>query len=284
MGSMSMVEDALTDLIAAQLYPNGSPPSVLGYKVKIYAGWPDPQQLDTDMVETSGAPTAAHVSVYPQGMARNVTRFPNEAVESAIPAATYTLAQAGQDVTVGGAAPSPYVAHNLAIFLAGKPYVVTATAGQTPAQVATALAAVIAVDWPTVSRTGAVLHIPGAALIGALRVGTTGSTVREVRRQEQDVQIAAWSSNPASRAAVSDAYDAMLSNTPRLTLADGSIAKLTFKTQREDDFTQRQRIYRRLLVFTVEFGVTLEVSAPQIVAGQVDAALTDGTQLPTTYS
>jgi hypothetical protein len=285
MATVSQVEDALATLITAALYPNGAPPSVLAYPVKIYPGWPDPATLDTDMVETApGVPTAAHVSIYPLPAGRNTTRFPAERVETPAPAKTYTLTAVGQVITVGGAAPNPYVVQNLAAFVGGKPYVVGAAAGNTPTALATALAALIAADVAGVTRVGPAITIPAGVQIGALRVGSTGSTSKEVRRQEKQYQISAWSSNPASRAAVSDAYDAKLSDTPRLTLADGSVARLTYHGQRDDDFAQKQRIYRRSLIFTVEYATTLIEAAPEMVAGEVDSASTDGTQFPTTYS
>jgi hypothetical protein len=285
MATVSDVEAALQEIIFAALYPNGAPPSVLTYPVKIYPGWPDPQQLDADMVESApGVPTAAHVAIYPLPAERNTTRYPKERVEDPIPAVTYTLTAAGQVITVGGAAPNPYVPQNFAAFVNGKPYVVQATAGQTPAQVAAALRAAIAADVAGTSIAGAQVTLPAGPRIGALRVGTTGSTTREVRRQEKQFQITTFAPSPVARAAVSDRYDPALADVVHLALADGSLAYMTYHGSREDDFAQKQRIYRRLHVFTVEYATTITEAAAQIVAGEVDIAAADGTPLATNFS
>lgn len=285
MATISHVQQALQDLIYAVLYPTAAPPSVLGYPVKIYPGWPDPQTLDADMVETApGVPTAAHVTIYPLPAERNTTRYPNERTEHPAPAVTYSLSVAGQVVTVGGAAPSPYVAQNLAVFVNGKPYVVTALSGQTLAQIATALRALIVVDVPGTTVVGAQITVPAGARIDRVRVGSTGSTTREVGRQEKQFQIIAWSSHPDSRSALADAYDAVLKDTQRVTLADGTVAHLTYHGGREDDVLQKQRIYRRFAMFAVEFATTITEAAPQMVAGEVDSFAADGTPLNITYS
>lgn len=285
MATVANVEQALQDLIYAALYPNAAPPSVLGFKVKIYPGWPDPGTLDEDMVETAdGIPTAAHVAIYPLPSERNTTRMPNERTEHPAPAVTYGLTVAGQVVTVGGAAPNPYVAQNLAVFVNGKPYVHQALAGQTPAQIAAALRALIVADVPGTTVVGAQITLPAGARIDRVRLGSTGSTTREVRRQERQFSIVVFSSHPTSRAAVADAFDAQLADTPRLALADGTVAQLTYHGSREDDFAQKQRIYRRTLTYVVEFATTITEQAAQMVAGEVDSFASDGTPLNVTYS
>lgn len=285
MAGLSDVENALVDLITGALYPSaGAPPSVVGFPVKIYPGWPDAGTLDTDMVETAGKPHAAHVSVYPLPQERNTTRYRPESEEKPAPATTYGLAAAGQVVTVSGAAPAPYVAQNLAVFVNGRPYVTQAAAGATPAQLATALAALIVADVPGTVAAGANVTLPATARVGALRVGSTGQSIRLVRTQEKPFQIGVWSSSPATRALVADTFDPVLADTPRLSMPDGTLARLIYQATREDDFTQKQRIYRRSLLYTVEYHTTLVVTAAQLVAGQVDILRDDGALLSTRYS
>jgi hypothetical protein len=272
MASLSDVESALQALIEAQIYPNGTPPagsSVVGFPVKIYAGWPDPQQLDADLVETNGLPVASHVSIYPLPTERNTTRFPAEWVDSAVPAATYTIAASGQTITLGGTAPDPYVAQNLAAWVSGRAYVIQATAGQSAADVAAALCQAIQTDVPDASVSGAVITIPAGATLGDVVVGSTGTAAKEVRRQAKQFQIAVWTSNPTLRAQIADLFDPVLADTPRLALPDNSVGQLTYQATREDDFTQKQRIYRRSLIYTVEFATLRTMTAPQMVAGDV---------------
>lgn len=270
MASISDVETALRNAVVATLYAvPGTPPSLLGYPIKVYAGWPDAGTLDVDLVETApDHPTAAHVSIYPMPTERNVTRYARDRKPGSLPSATYTLAVAGQVVTVGGAAPSTYFAQNLAIFINGAPYVVTATTGQTPAQLATALRALIVVDVPGTTVSGTQVTLPAGARIGALRVGVTAAVLREVRRQEKPVQIIISTSSPVSRAAISDLIDPVLAATDFLALSDGSMARLIYRSSREDDFAQKQRVYRRTLTYTAEYPTLLTESATQIVAGK----------------
>lgn len=284
MATISDVETAIRDLIFGVLYPNGSPPSLMGYPIKIYAGWPNPQTLDADLVETAGVPAAAHVSIFPGAAERNTSRFPTDAQEMVVPAATYTLTQAGQQVTVGGAAPSTYFAQNFAILVNGHPYTAQAATGQTAAQVAASLRAAIAVDFPAVTVSGAVLTFPTSLNIGAVRVGVTGTAAREVKRQERQFWIGIYASNPTVRAAIADAIDPVLADSPRLTLADGSVARLTYHGTREDDFVQKARIYRRTLTYVVEFATTRTLSAAQMVAGQTDLVDAQSSPIATSYS
>lgn len=281
MATISDVQDALATLITAQLYPAG-PSSVLGYPVKVYAGWPAPQQLDIDLAESppkSGKPIAAHVSIYPLPAERNTTRYPSRREEIAALPLTYSLTAAGQTVTVGGAAPSPYVAQNFAIYVNGTPYPAQALAGQTAADLAASLLAALQVDYPGATLAGSVITLPGGARIGDLRGGSTGATIREVRRQEKQFQIAVWSSNPLSRAAVADTFDPVLADTPYLTLADASMARLIYHGSREDDFTQKQRIYRRSLMFSVEYQTTITEKAAQLLYTSIEVIAGNGQSL-----
>jgi hypothetical protein len=131
MATVSQVEDALATLITAALYPNGAPPSVLAYPVKIYPGWPDPATLDTDMVETAPgrADRRARLGL-PAARGPQHHAIPRRAGGDARAGQDLHADAAGQVITVGGAAPNPYVVQNLAAFVGGKPYVVGAAAGR----------------------------------------------------------------------------------------------------------------------------------------------------------
>lgn len=275
MATISDVQDSLATLIVSILYPAPAPAaSVLNYPVKVYPGWPSPEQLDLDLADSpakSGRPTAAHVSIYPLPGERNVSRFQGKRQPRAVKAPTYGLTSGGQALFITGAAPSPYFAQNLAVTIGGSLYVYQATAGQTPAEVAGGLLALIAVDIPSASLSGASITLPSTAHIGRMMVGTVGETIREVSRQEKQFQISVWSSNPVSRAAIADFIDPVLKDTPSLTLADGSVGRLLYHGSREDDFAQKQRIYRRSFIYMVEYATTIIEQATQIVAPLVVA-------------
>jgi hypothetical protein len=126
MAELADVQAALVSLIYTSLYPNAAPPSVLNQAVKIYAGWPDPGTLTSDLAPTgshvppNGPPTALHVSIFPLPGEKNTTRYPASWTDGPLSSATYTITRAGATITVGGTG-AAYV-QNLAVFVNGKPY------------------------------------------------------------------------------------------------------------------------------------------------------------------
>jgi hypothetical protein len=284
MATLADVEDALTTLISAQLYPNAPSPSALGYPVKVYAGWPSPQQLDADMVEAvPGIPTAAHVSVYPLPGERNLTRFPAERRERPRIEPTYTIQVNGQLVTIGGQAPATYFVHNFGFVIDGYAYVYQPTAGLSADQVAAGLHALVAEDFPDAAVAGPVITLPSVARPGQMRLGTVGDVVREVRRQEKQFQVSVWAPNPAARDVLANTFDPIMADTPFLAMPDGTHARLTYKGSRDDDFGQKVRVYRRSFIWCVEYGTTITERATQIIAPLVsllDSAGADILDIP----
>lgn len=283
MADISDVLTSLGQLIGATLYPTtpsdpeASSP-VAGVPVLVASGWPDPATLDRDL-----AAGKAHVTVYAQPRGRNTTRYEPRRVELPIPATTYTLTQAGQTITVGGAAPATYSPQNLAVFVGGKPYVIQALTGQGAIDVAAALFAAIVVDYPAASVAGPTITLPASARIGALRVGATGATVREARRQEVTLQVIVWAPTPTIRDAVASAIDVALADTHWLALPDHTSARLLYQHTIPSDFSQKQGVYRRDLIFTAEYATTITERAPQMVAGVTDEIVPGGDTF-TTYS
>jgi hypothetical protein len=193
------------------------------------------------------------------------------------------VAAAGQVITVAGAAPATYTPQNLAVFVNGRPYVYQALAGQTPAQIAAALQALILVGVAGTTVSGTAITLPASARIGALRVGATGTASQEVGRTEQQFQIGLWCPTASLRDAAAKAIDPALRGLNRLPLADGSIARITFHGGFGTDGGQKALLYRRDLIFTVEYASILISTAAQMVAGETDSVLPDGTTI-VTYS
>lgn len=264
MADLTDVENSLVSLIAQTLYPNGTAqPSVAGVDCIVYAGWPTASKLDADLITGK-----THVTVFPTATERNTTRYQKEWQTKAVNAATLTLAIAGQAVTVGGAMPSPFVAHNLAILASGKLYTYAVQATDTLTSIATALAALLAVDFPGATSAGAVITCPVACHLDAVRVGTSGTSIRELRRQERVFQITVWSDTPAHRDAVVQPVDVALAGRQFLTLADGTAARLIYKGSPITDSNQKAKLYRRDLMYTVEYATTQTATDHQIVGAQ----------------
>lgn len=78
MADLEEVLPALASIVANAIYPNGGA-SVVGADVKVYPGWPVPNNLDSDLAQG-----LAHVSIYPRPEERNTTRYPVTWQESVI--------------------------------------------------------------------------------------------------------------------------------------------------------------------------------------------------------
>ena len=275
MADLSDVLGALVTSVAGVLYPNGTGnPSVTGFGVKIYAGWPNPDTLEADM---RAAPAVGHVSIFPRPDEKNSTRFPPTWQTTAVNTATLTMTAAGQTVTVGGVVPAAGNPHIVAVLANGKPYVYSVLATDTLASIAAALAALIAVDIAGTSAAGAIITLPNSARLLGARVGDTGTAAREVRRQERLFQISCWASTPANRDSLVQPIDAALAFQTFLTMPDGFGARLRYKSSAMLDEMQKDGVYRRDLFYTVEYATTQTETETQITQAQVnDAAAVAG--------
>lgn len=257
MADLSDVLNALVTLSAQTIYPNGTAnPSVANAPVIIYAGWPIASRLDDDL-----AVGKVHVSIYPRPEERNTTRYSRDWQTVSINAATITLTTTLTTVTVGGTVSSP---QNATLQVNGKAYSYAIQPADTLTTIATALAALVNVDTPATSL-GAVVTIPAAYKIVA-RVGTTGTSIRELRRQERTFQIVVWASTPTLRDAVIQPLDVALTSLNFITLVDTSAARITYKSSPITDNLQKDRLYRRDLFYTVEYATTQT---------QINTAVTD---------
>lgn len=190
MADLTDVANALVTLVSATLYPNGiGQASVAGVGVRVYQGWPNPEQLDPDLRATT---PICHVSVYPRPEEKNTTRYMPTWKQTSVNTPTLTLTIAGQAVTVGGTVPLASNPHVVMVMGNGKPYVYAVLATDTLNSIAAALAALIAADIAGTAAAGAVITLPNSARLQAARVGVTGTAVREVRRQERSFQIGIW--------------------------------------------------------------------------------------------
>ena len=251
MADISDVSAALVTTIAGIVYPNGtSQPSITGAPVLVYSGWPDSGQLRTYLSAGN-----VHVSVFPQpNMLRVVDSSMSDWSTPTAPVNTVTLTLSGQAVTVGGSVSTP---QNAALVVDNKAYVYAVQAGDT-------LASIAAAD-QTATAAGAVVTIPGAKYISP-RVGGVGVATRETRRQEQTYMVTIWANCFDQRDPIAAAIDSALSGQIHLTLADQSVATLRYKSSRQDDSLQKEGIYRRDLMYAVEFSTFQSATLTQITA------------------
>jgi hypothetical protein len=259
MADLSDVETALTDAIAGALYPQGAgAASMLGTVVRVYRGWPAAAALEADL-----AGGIVNVSVFPEpGHQRNTTRWRDEVDFLAAVTPTLGIAVSGMDVTLSGSADLG----QLVGILADRQAVVHRTAaGDTPAGVAAVLAAQLRTQRIALV-SGTTVTVPGAALLVG-RVFADQPALWLTRRQEQRFRISFWCPDPATRDAVTAAVDAALSTRIWLALADATSGRLRYAGTTVFDQSQDAGLYRRDLVYNVEYATTLAENLPRMMFG-----------------
>ena len=284
LGAGSIVMDVLASQATTALYPGGygaNQASIAGVTCKIYPGWPNKPQLDADLLLG-----ISHITVFARPEEKNTTRYMTQTQSVPATAPTLTLSAAGQAVTVGGAMPSPFTAHNLAVFVNSKPYLYAVQQTDTLTSIATGLAALIAVDVSGTTSSGPTITVAAGAKIGALRVGTSGMGLREVSRQERRFQITIWSDTPDHRKAVVRPIKALLADSHFITFPDGTAGRLIYVGGGgPNDNPQDAKLYRHDLFYSCEYGTTVADPQYQVIAIETNLSADGSTQPPvvTTY-
>ncbi|NTG73298.1 hypothetical protein G6M02_08145 [Agrobacterium rhizogenes] len=270
MADISDVEKAIVELVEAGLYPNGtSDPSVISVPCKVHRGWPVPKQLDEDL--SAGNLT---VSVFPMaGMERNTTRFTTDPQTLNIPDPTITAIVSGQTITFAGTIGT---SQNVGVTLgdwqpANKTYVYPATTADTMTTIAAGLAALLVADGIAATSTGPVITLPPTAIAAAI-VGVFGTAWQEFKRQERGIMVSLWCPNPDMRDLAAPIIDLALVQNEHLLLPDGSGARMVYQRTMISDERQTLEIYRRDLIYMVEYGTNVITEYPQIISTNVAVA------------
>lgn len=249
MADLSDVSVWLEAQCAAICYPTGTgqpPITGAGKTISLGRGWPDPKSLDQVMAAGAGN---AYVSIYPMpGMERNTTRFPKKWQQVSVQTATLTLVVSGRTITVGG---TPAVGQAAVATVGGIGYGYQLRIGDTLAGIATALAALI----PGASAVGAVITVATVSTVTAV-VSVTGTAAMELRRQQRVFGVYIWAPDPVTRDTVAQALDLYFAGVERFTLADGFSSRLIYHGTTQDDGLQTRSIYKRALMYSVEYATT----------------------------
>ena len=263
MADQADVETALASLVANALYPNGTTAaSAVGNVCRIYRGFPTGPTLDADL-----ATGTLHVSIVAAaGPVKNVTRYPRAWVAVAPVPATLLAAVSDEAVTFSGVCAVGQlagVAVNGALF----PYAVQSS--DTPPTVASNLAAMIRAEGWIVDYAATTVAVPGATLFMARVVNGAGS-LQEIKRQSQDFKISFWCPDPGSRDLVVPLIDQALATQTFIALADGSSARIKFSASEARDLDEDASLYRRDLIYSVEYPTTLQQMTPAMLFGIAD--------------
>lgn len=261
MADLSDVENVLVSLITQIVYPNGTAAdSAVGQPCRVFRGWPIPANLDADLKAD-----VVNISVFPLDMEQNLTRYSPDWHELPDPPVRLTMSVTGQTVTIGGVTSCPL---NAAILVEGKAYVHPLQATDTPTSIATALAALISVDTPATSA-GGVVTVPGAKKLEA-RLGRVGTVIQEIKRQKKGFRITLWCNSPQVRDAVARVIDPGLASLTFVSLPDGTTGRLRYERTHAEDGAQKSRLYRRDLVYSVEYATTVAQKAAAVVGEAIN--------------
>lgn len=278
MADLEDVEDALKAIIVGAIYPTGTddPSAILlgdtPVPCAVMRGWPMKAQLEAD--HAAGVQIIS-IFIPPQSM-RNTSRHPPGWVDLTTPTPTLTITpnEVTGTLTIAGFVQTP---QNVAAFVNGRPYVYAVQEEDSLADIATGLAALINVDFPA-SHAGAVVTVTGAYRLTG-RVGMEGTVQRVIRQQEQMVDVGIWCSTPELRKAVAEFVDGALAGkglaNPRnfLAMPDTSLGRLIYRGTRMFDTAQQQGVFRRDLVYTVDYATTETVAATPVLVGDPDISI-----------
>ncbi len=91
----------------------------------------------------------------------------------------------------------------------------------------------------------------------------------ELRRQDQNFRITAWCPTPALRDAAVSRIDQALSASRFLALADGTTGWIRWAGTTTQDKSQDAKLYRRDLVYAVDYPTTQLANLPSMLFGDL---------------
>jgi hypothetical protein len=268
MADISDVLDVLTQTIATAIYPNGTgQPSINGTNTKIEPGWPDANGLDADMAAGNVV-----ISIYPRPEERNTTRFRQQWQTVSVSAPTLTATIAGNQITIGGTVSSPQTVVailNSTPVSMGEPYAYAVQPTDTLDTIASGLAALI----PNATASGAVVTVGGSLFALSARISTPGVMAQEIGRQQRLIQITVWAPSQPLRDVTASALDVALRLAQRVVMPDGFWAALMYKGTPMTDMLTKQAIFRRDVLYEVEYATTVSRGATTVSQGTPTTAV-----------
>jgi hypothetical protein len=272
MADISDVTGYLAQAAVNAVYPNGTgQASVAGMDVRVFEGWPIPDQLDLDIgghmlslgnppvqVSRPGGP-AANVSVYPMlGATIEPPQILNNTYTIVPPVFGMGLTVTGTPggtpitVTVSG---QPTAGEYLTL-IADRQFMYSASA-TTTASILTQLATQFAVNYSGVTSSATQITIP-ALFDFAARQGAPGTLARVTHRQHQQIMITTWAPNHTARSVIAAAIDVAIKNQILVVMPDTSTAKVCYSRTNMIDEQTIRTIYRRDLIYEVEYATLFQ--------------------------
>jgi hypothetical protein len=256
---LSDVTAYLATQVASAVYPNGdSQPSVAAMDCLIYEGWPIPDALDLDLagniksaagvvVPRAGGPRA-NVSIFPmQGTGVNVYQIQDETYTIVPVSYGMSVTQNGNTITVSG---QPNAGEYLTLVCDDR--FVYSLSGANTAALLAALATAAQANYPSASSTSTTLTVPTSRSL-IVRQGGIGTLGKVTHRQRHSVMVTVWAPTRVARSALASAIDVALKENIRVAMPDTSQALVIYSRTNVSDEQQSTTIYRRDLVYEVEY-------------------------------
>jgi hypothetical protein len=264
MADLTDVQSAIASTVAQTLYPNGtSKPSAVTSAVRIFPGWPQPQQLDADM--QAGI---AQVSVFATAISRAVTQMQPIWQTVNIVATQLQASVSGMTITLTGTITTP---QSVSVQQGNMQASYAVQSTDTLASICTAIAALI----PGAKSSANTITFPQSA-IPAMLFAQPATVLQEVGRQRQVFQVSVWAPTPTLRAQIASLIDPALRLAYRLQMPDTTAAELRFQGSIDDDNIQKVAVYTRHLRYEVEFATTVTQQTTTVTLPTVNISSPSG--------
>jgi hypothetical protein len=172
------------------------------------------------------------------------------------------ISTTGQYIDISG---SPIVGDIVGALINGATYSYRIIAGDTTDQVAANLAQAIQTGELVACSQSTILVYNANSIL--TRVVCDNAASAETRRQEKDFRVVCWCPNPTARDLVAAAIDQHLDQVPFLSLSDDTTARVVYKNTNNYDQSQNALLYRRDLIYSVEYPTITVTQQPSMLFG-----------------
>ncbi len=247
MADLSEVSEALVGVIAQAVYPYGTDqPSIIKGAVRVFAGWPEPQQLEQDLTAQ-----VVQVSVFPRAEEQSAIPVSASWEPLTINQPTLTATVRGETVMLSGAATT---AQTIIVTADKAAIAYQCQVNETLENIAQTLAQKLQAKRSAIAD-GFCLTIPNVYRL-EVEISTAGRRLRALDYRTKPFQITVWAADFKQREVIASAIDLAFARQFRLTLPDGTVALLRYRSSVDNDDFQTQRLYRRDLFYEVNYALT----------------------------
>ncbi len=130
--------------------------------------------------------------------------------------------------------------------------------------------ALVGVVYPGTVSSGATVTFPPVANLTNAAVGGAGAAIMEIRRQNRLFQVAIWANSAFNRDQIAKAIVPVLALSFFITLPDMTAARLIYHSSPQNDRLQKQLVYRRDLLYDIEYATTQSEVETSVLVEQIN--------------